>query len=315
MVGDGPATETDRRRWIPGPRPGRVGWLFGRTAWTVYGAAFLFCVVSVIALPGYRPHAGDFFFLHDPLASIAILAVVSFILTGMHECFHWLAASAAGISARFAISRRLYFLVFETDLTQLWSLPKRRRYGPLLAGIGFDATALAITIALRMMMNAGIISAAPVVHRLLAAIGVLLTMNVAWQFCIFLRNDLYLVISLALGCVNLWRVSMLELKDRLWRLDDEERTELESADDRDRKHARWYSWLCVAGVAAAAWFAIAIVAPAVWRTIWSLYHHLATSPPSGPGFWGAIVFGLLALLPNALTVYVLVRDTARRRAA
>lgn len=312
-IGTPTAGETDGRRWISGPRPEHIRWLFGRTAWTVYIVMFLFCLVTEISQPAYRTHASDFFFLSDPLISIAILTVVSFVLTGTHECFHWLAASAQGVAARFAISRRLYFLVFETDLTQMWSLPKRRRYGPLLAGMGFDATLLAITIVLRMMLNSGIVSAPPVVYRLLAAIGILLTMNVVWQFCIFLRNDLYLVVSLALGCVNLWRISMLGLKDRLWRLSDEEKTELASADERDRRHARWYGWLCVVGVAGAAWFAKTVVIPAVWHTIWSIWNHLDTSPPDSLRFGEGMVFGVLALLPNALTLYLIIRDTPIRR--
>ena len=75
--------------------------------------------------------------------------------------------------------------------------------------MGFDTTALAITIVLQTALNSGIVSAPPVVYRLLAAIGILLTMDVAWQFCIFLRNDLYLVVSLALGSVNPRRIRTL----------------------------------------------------------------------------------------------------------
>jgi putative peptide zinc metalloprotease protein len=302
-TGEGPG-----RRWIPGPRPQRVRWLFSRGAWVLYGSAFIFCLVAEVTLPRYRPHPENFFFLSDPLVSIAILTVVAFILTGAHESFHWMAGSAQGISARFAISRRLYFLVFETDLTQLWSLQKRRRYGPILAGMALDSVVLAASIIARMFLADDIVW-----YRLLAAIGILETTSLVWQFCIFLRNDLYLVTSLALGCVNLWRITMLTLKGRVWHLSGAEEAELRSADPRDRMHARWFGALCVVGLAAAAWYAKVIVIPAVWHTIWSFYNHLVTSTPAKPRFWVGIIFGALALTPNALTIYLLIKDTVLRR--
>jgi putative peptide zinc metalloprotease protein len=301
------------RRWLTGPRPERIRWLFSGPAWIVYSLLFVGCVATEIVSPSYRPHASDYFFLSDPLASIAILTLLSFATAGGHECFHWLAGSAQGVSARFAISRRLYFLVFETDLTQLWSLPRRRRYGPLLAGMAFDTTILAVTIIARFLIASGTVTAPPLARQLLAAIAVMITTKLAWQFCVFLRNDLYLVLSAVLGCVNLWRISMLTVKKAAWRLTPGEQAELAAADDHSRQHARWYSWLCVAGVAGAAWFAAYLVAPMIWRVIRSLANQMATSPPASPRFWEALAFGVLAFLPLALMLHVLLRDICNTR--
>ena len=41
---------------------------------------------------------------------------------------------------------------------------------------------------------------------------------------------------------------------------------------------------------------------AVWHTIWSIWNHLDTSPPDSLLFGEGMVFGVLALLPNALIV-------------
>jgi hypothetical protein len=51
--------------------------------------------------------------------------------------------------------------------------------------------------------------------HLLSAVAVLVTTNLVWQFCVFLRHDLYLVLSALLGCVNLWRIAMLTIKRTL----------------------------------------------------------------------------------------------------
>ena len=304
----GTGSNEPERRWLTGPPPEKVRWLFGRVAWSLYALLFAGCIAVEIAAPSYRPHASDFFFLNDPLASVAILTLISLSVVAGHECFHWLAGCAEGVSARFAISRRLYFLVFETDLTQLWSVPRRRRYGPLLAGMAFDTTVLSVTIAIRMLIASGVVTAPATVTHLLIAVATLVTTNLVWQFCVFLRNDLYLVLSTLLGCVNLWRIAILTVKGTLWHLTPDEQAELAAGDERSRWHARWYSWLCVAGVAGAGWYAADIMAPAIWRVLRTLANRLTSLPATSPRFWEALVFGALALLPLLLVVYVFIRD-------
>jgi putative peptide zinc metalloprotease protein len=307
----GTGSDEPQRRWLTGPRPEKIRWLFGRAAWSLYSLLFAGCIAAEIAAPSYRPRASDFFFLSDPLASVAILTLISFAVVGGHECFHWLAGCAQGVGARFAISRRLYFLVFETDLTQLWSVPRRRRYSPLLAGMAFDTTVLSATIAIRMLAASGTVVVPLTATHLLSAVGTLVTTNLVWQFCVFLRNDLYLVLSTLLGCLNLWRIAVLSIKRTLWHLTPDEQAELAAGDDRSRWHARWYSWLCVAGVAGAGWYATDIVAPAIWRVIRSLANRLTSLPMTSPRFWEALVFGILALLPPLLVVSVFMRDVRR----
>ena len=49
--------------------------------------------------------------------SLAVLFPLATALAAAHECGHWLAARAEGVAARFGTDDRMYFLVFETDLT------------------------------------------------------------------------------------------------------------------------------------------------------------------------------------------------------
>jgi putative peptide zinc metalloprotease protein len=139
-------------------------------------------------------------------------------------------------------------------------------------------------------------------------VAILITTNLVWQSCVFLRNDLYLVLSTLLGCVNLWRVAMLVVKRTLWRLTPAEKAELDAADDRSRWHARWYGWLCVAGSIGAGWYAAFMVAPVIWGVARTLAHHLASRPVTSPQFWEALAFGVLALLPLLLVLQTFLRD-------
>ena len=107
---------------------GRLGRLRQRAA---------LAVVALLTLsPGLFPRASDIFFLDTPARSLAALTAIIYALAAAHEGCHWLAARAEGVGHAIAVSRRLYFLVFEIDLTRLWSLPRRRRYSALLAGHG-----------------------------------------------------------------------------------------------------------------------------------------------------------------------------------
>ena len=308
---DGVPTDTGqpRVRWRAGPPPRRVRWLFGRTAWLLYGAACCLCVVLELGWSRYRPHADDVFVGPDPLVSFALVTVLSLMLSAGHEVFHWLAACAEGVAARFSVSRRWYFLVFETDLTQLWGVPRARRYGPLLAGLAFDSVVLAGALLGRTALPGG--PAAPSrAGQILAVLSTVVTAKMLWQLCVFLRNDLYLVLSAGLGCTNLWRVSMLTLKRYAAVIRVAERAELAAADPKSRAHARWYCWLCVAGTVPAAWFAVAVLWPIVHVVVAALAEQLSSRPMASGEFWEALAFGVLALLPFLLLLSVLLREWA-----
>ncbi|MDG4785980.1 hypothetical protein O7626_08585 [Micromonospora sp. WMMD1102] len=296
-----------RPRWVQGPPPGAVRWLFGPVAWAVYALAAVVCVTTLAVHPAYRISSDAFFFLDDPVTSLALLSVTAFVLAAAHEAFHWLAACREGVAARFAISRRLYFLVFETDLTQLWSLPPGRRYGPMLAGMALDSVLLAVTLGGRATIDAGLV-AAPGVARFLEAIAAVLFLGLCWQLCFFMRTDIYAVVATALNCTNLWRVTMLTLARRFHVLGTAGRRELASAAAVDLRVARWYGWLCLAGFAVATWFAAVVIVPALWKVIdWTtqqaVVHGLAS-----PRFWCTVLLALLTLLPRLLTVGLFARQ-------
>ena len=133
-----------QRRWLRVPlRQQHARLLFTPAAWCCYAVAFAFCVACFALRPDLWPRAADVFVLGDNPLSVIAAVLLSYLLAAVHETWHWLAARSLGLAARFGVDRRLYFLVFETDLSQLWSVPRRRRYGPQLAGLAVDSVSLA----------------------------------------------------------------------------------------------------------------------------------------------------------------------------
>ncbi len=308
--------EQERRqvRWI-GAVPQRVAKpLFGRVAWTWYSAALVFTVIAFIARPALRPSFEDYMFLPDPLVAILVLYAFGLAIMVLHEGWHWLAARAEGVPATFRLSYRGAFVVAETDLTLLLTVPRRRRFGPLLAGPAFDVSVLAIALALRWAyFDAG----APVgdtTARLLGALVLVTVVNLVSQCAVFLRTDLYAVLACALNCENLYRVSWLSLKARLLPLSPEQAGELRSASSRDRSAAALFSVLYLAGILGVFAFMLYVVLPGAAGVIFWMIKNLAGLTLGQPAFWESAAVaaitaaGVLAPIPLAIRERRLRRD-------
>ncbi|WP_131735437.1 PqqD family protein [Actinomadura roseirufa] len=300
------------RRWLRGIRQELVRPFFGRTAWTCYGLFFAFDVAVLIGVPALFPRpADDAFFLGDIGLSALLLAPFGMLSMAVHECGHWLAARAIGVKARFGVDRRMMMLVFETDLTQVWSVPRRRRYSPLLGGMAVDSVVLGCLLSARLLIHAGVWSPPAVVDSLLAAWVLVKLVGFLWQCMVFLRTDLYAVMVNALGCRNLWRVKSLMLRRAFGRLTSAEATELAEAAPADIRAARWFRWVWLAGfLGVAAWFAV-FVLPVVLVVLHWTGNALALGPFTGR-FWYGIFCTTLLLGPDTVAAVLAVREAASR---
>jgi len=287
---------------------------FSRVAWTVYASVALAAVGLLASSPALFPRASDIFFLDTPARSLAALTVIIYALAAAHEGCHWLAARAAGVDARITVNRRLYFLVLEIDLTGLWSLPRRRRYGPLLAGMAFDACLLFPVLLGRFGDRSGWWTLGHSSARLLAALTFVQVAALMSQFWIFVRTDVYALLITATGCVNLFRVNQLVLRRALRIATPEQERELRDAHERDRVVARWYRWIYLAGLGAAGWFFVAYFAPATIRLATWIATSVAHAGVGSERFWEAIVCGALIFSPRLITLAVALRDLNRWRA-
>ena len=286
---------------------------FSGPAWTLYGGACV-AVVTLLALrPALFPRPADLFFLSTPVRSLAALTVLTYLLAAVHEGCHWLAARAVGVPAHISIGRRLYFLVLEIDLSGLWGLPRRRRYGPLLAGMAFDGVALFILLVIRWGDAAAWWPLGAGLHRLLAALTFLEINAVLAQCWVFVRTDLYAVLITATRCVNLSRVTQLTMRQVFRRLDHAQARELADAHPRDVAVARWFRYVYLLGMIGATWFFITYFAPATIRLVSWLGGTLAAGRPASEHFWEALVFGGLILAPRVMTLVVAARDAIRWR--
>ncbi|MGV9325787.1 hypothetical protein [Streptosporangium sandarakinum] len=319
--GDGAASEPVRtapiqaRRWMTGIRPETVRPFFGPVAWACYAACLLYALGVFALRPGLLPDPAEDAFPFDDtgLSALAWLPFVWFAAAS-HECGHWLGARALGIQTRFGVDRRMWMLVFETDLTQLWTLPRRRRYGPLLAGLAVDSVLLAVLLTGRLLIDTGRWAAPDLVGSLLAAWVFIKVMQMLWQSLVFLRTDLYAVLVNALGCRNLWRVKSLMLRRAFGRLTAEEAEELADATETDLRVGRWFRWVWLAGfVGVIVWFCLLLL-PVFAEVLRWTADGLADGPLSA-GFWYRLLCAGLLLGPETLALSLAVKEYAGRLAA
>lgn len=286
--------------------------LFGPVGWTLAGISVALSLAIVARWPALFPTYQDIFFLGSPLPSIVCITLLTYGLAAVHEVCHWAAARAAGVDAQMTINRRLYFLVFETDLSGLWSLPRGRRYGPLLAGMAFDTMVFCAVELGRAGVELGWWQLAPGVGPLLGAVAFVQLIALAAQGYVFMRTDLYAVLITATGCINLWRINQLRLLALVRRLNVAQQAELAAAHGRDLEVARWYAPISVVGVGlAVACFGVYFL-PATLHLLEWLAATLSAAQLASPEFWAALAFSIVVLSPRVLTLAVLSRDLYRR---
>jgi putative peptide zinc metalloprotease protein len=305
--------EDQRPAWL-GRLPSSVARIFFcRSAWVAYIALFTFSIVLMAFWPQFRPSYEDLFFYPDPAVCLAVSWIAAWLLTIYHELGHLVAARAAGLGARFTLGRRFWFVVFETDLSALWSCSRWQRIQAFLAGVAFDSLLLGICLALRLTWVMGLIDFHPALFRVLGLIVALQTFSLGWQLFLVFRTDLYAVLATILGCSNLYRVKDLLLKRNFGVLKPAEMAELSAAHPRDVQIGRWFGWAYLAAILWASYFLINFFVPATVVVIGWVVSGLSSSPPTSSVFWEAFTLVAVAACQAALPAVVLIRDGIRSR--
>lgn len=305
-----------------GPPAGVAPWqaaagraAFGSAGLAGQGLLAAAAVAVLIYFPRVRPGYADAIATGVPLASVVILAVLATCLGLVHEFAHVLAAWAASVPSRVSISRRMIFVVYQTDLTQLWSVPRRSRVVPLLAGLLFDGAATGILAMAELIVPGG----APllVVHLIRAAVF-LNVGAIAFQFLIFLRTDVYALFVLATGCRNLWDTKGALARRTVGRATAADRALLAAASPREIRWAKVFLGLYVPGVLLTTWYFAVFAVPATRKIVSASISGLISSGPwslAGAAAWTALIITVASaafvLVGLARTLARIVRQAAR----
>lgn len=192
--------------------------IFGRTVLTGCLLLISAALGALIYDPSLWPRALDLYFTGQRTIMLSTLLVVTYTSVVLHEISHVIAARAKGVNSRLGVGNRLWAFVIEADLTGLWSIPRRQRYLPLMAGSLFDATISAGLVLLLLGNKHGLINMAPITVHLLRAISLTYMTRIMWQALLFVRTDYYYVIATFFNCRNLMGDTENLLRNQLARL-------------------------------------------------------------------------------------------------
>lgn len=287
---------------------------FSPPAWMVYVAIFAYCFFLMFRFPYLRPRYTNIFF--SPYLIILELGIYFGQFPGIlfHESFHILAGQRLGISSRLSVGLRLYFVVFETNLDGLWSVPRQERYLPFLAGMLGDMLWFSfLTIIASWTYNPA--TSFGIVSTFCLALAYLTLLRLAWQFYVYLRTDLYFVFTNMFRCVNLQQTTQQYIWNCIYRLfgrTDQIRNE-EEWHPRDRQVARWYVFFFGAGYLFSLGILFFVGLPAAARVFPGVVQHLINHPTFDAGFWDACTFLFINVVQFSIIGIVVLREYRVRR--
>jgi len=246
-----------------GLRGEHVRWLFSPPALVFHAAAFV-AVVALVALnPGYFPVSRHLFVV--PWYSLNLLLFIGTCgaMLFFHEMGHVAAARAMGIDAKLNLGRRLWVIVAESRLGDIWELPRSRRMVIYLAGIIINTW-----IFLACLVVALQIGDSPL-QKYLRLVMVFEFYGVVWQLVFFVKTDLHYVLADLFYARNLMEQSREYLEGVGSKVIPGlcPPVDLSGLPAVERRFVRVYAWLMVGGVLVAVGLFLGYGLPFLVRTI------------------------------------------------
>lgn len=273
--------------------------LFSKVAYFLYAAVITTGGVILVFHPEFFPSFGDFMYTDSYTIVLLTTFVLGWIFVFKHEFYHLAAAKSLGLDAQFRISHRLYFVVAETDVTSVWTLPREKRYRVYFAGILSDL----VTISLFIIILWGFRNSDHITLKFLQTMVLMQSISLVWQCLFFMQTDVYYIITNYFNCKNLFgdTLSFLSnLLNRVWHRFPHH--DLSAVPEREMRIVKGYSVFFVLGNVAAVGILLFYIIPEMGKVLFKVTGEVKTS-------YDSIAFlGILGI-----NVVLLIRSLRRQR--
>lgn len=304
-----PHPEADEAQGVSilrGLRAEHVGWLFGRAGFALHAAAFVAVLVLLALNPAFLPVSRDFFVLPWYSLNTALVVATCALTMFFHELGHVVAARAMGVDARLDVGRRLWNLVAESKLGDIWALPRRARMVVYLGGVIVN-----IWIFLACLLVAMQLGPSPA-QRWLRLVMVLEFYSVAWQLAFVVKTDLHYFLADLFYARNLMEQSRAYLYGKLSRVVPRyfQPCDLGDLPATERRFVVVYAWISVVAIALAAVLFFGYIAPWLVRTVVGSLSALLAAHSAAAMTDAAVTLVALSV-QGSIIAYVFWRDQAR----
>jgi putative peptide zinc metalloprotease protein len=265
--------------------------------------------------PTLRTGTRDLYFPDRRTLSWTLLISFSYCTLFAHELAHLVAARALGVNSRLGIGYRLWYLVAETDLTGLWSVPKRERYVPLVAGTIMDAVSASVLILVLLIQKWQWPTVSFFLVRLERAMIFTYMLRLLWQCFFFLRTDFYYLIANFFDCRNLLKDTETFLFNQLARVFPKIRRISQSAiPAAEFRVIRAYSLVWLGGRAAALTLLFAVTIPLLTRYIRNLAGAFRIGISADPSnFIDAFIVTCYFVVPFLIGLWLWIHGLVRKK--
>ena len=277
--------------WIPADL-GRF--FFNSISSKVYFLLLLASAGLILLNPELFPRYSDLFMFDLMLQNVVALLLISFFLVMLHEFGHVLAVRSEGLPAKIEIGHRLFFVVLETDMSQVWKLPAEKRNKLYLAGMNFDIVVLFLALASQTFASENTI-----IMGLLKLVVLDTFIRLIYQAAVFMKTDLYYVIENKTGCYNLMENGRNFLARWLPFLHVQE-TETFTGEE---KFVRTYAGFYLSGILLTLIITAYYYIPQMIFAVNEIMLPGFLEPVSSIRFWDSVVFLLQIILVSGLLLY------------
>jgi putative peptide zinc metalloprotease protein len=171
-------------------RASHVRWLVGRPAWALHGAALAASVALLALHPGLTPDSQGFRVVPSYALSLVIVLFSTLLAISIHELGHFVAARAVGLDGRFSIGRRLFRVVAQFHVGDVWRVGRAERLIVYAAGMVVNVWLFLAAIVLLIWLGPRL----PTIATGWLRLWILLQWTtVAWQFQFYMKTDVYYI--------------------------------------------------------------------------------------------------------------------------
>jgi putative peptide zinc metalloprotease protein len=277
--------------WIPASL-GRL--FFNQISVKLYILLLAASVAMLLFKPGLFPKYQDLFVFDLMLENVAAWLFITFILVLLHEFGHVLAVRSENLPARIEVGHRLFLVVLETDMSQVWSLPAEKRNKLYLAGMYVD-----IAILFGALTAQFFTVESTLITSLFKLIVLDTFIRLVYQACVYMKTDLYYVIENWTGCYNLMENGRNVLGKWLPFLKVTQTEMFEGEEKIVRRYAVFY----IAGVAGTIAMAAYYYIPQLIHAVSNFLLPGLTEPFTSLHFWDSVVFMLQIVMVTGLLLY------------
>ncbi|NWQ40626.1 hypothetical protein MLOOGBEN_07930 [Bacillus sp. EB106-08-02-XG196] len=279
--------------WIS-PKIGKF--FFNKFTYFLYGAIFILNILLFIVNPSLFPHHEDIFVFDLMVVNVLFWMFFTFLFVLIHEFGHVLAMRAHNLPTKLEIGHRMFFVVFETDMSSVWKLPSKDRNVLFLAGLSFDSLILFVALILQLIFQ----SEQGIILGLMNLAVFDVVLRIIYQCCFYMKTDLYFVFENVSGCYNLMEMAQQTIRKKLPFLNSHAREEVVFSEERNTVFT--FSVFYFLGVVITIALYIIYFIPEVIHAGKQLLPGFGMAPTS-LAFWDAVLFTLQVSIFLLLLLY------------